>query len=178
MIVRHRDNSLSPGWSQLGGETLSPYDLQHPCGSSAGPVAAVAAGFAPFSLATETQGSISCPASFTALYGLKVSTGLLSRSGILPSSTTFDSPGILAKSVWDIAALLSVIEGVDPDDPVTQDSQPFIQNFTASLDANWTDFRIGIADKEWFWSILPGFTGDQADIDDEEHVELITHPVK
>ncbi|KAK3376844.1 amidase signature domain-containing protein [Lasiosphaeria ovina] len=86
-----------------------------------------------------------CPASFTALYGLKVSTGLLSRSGILASSTTFDSPGIFAKSAWDIAALPTETSGYDPEDP--------------------NDFRIGVADKEWFRSILPGFVGDQADID-------------
>ncbi len=110
------------------------------------------------------------------MYGLKVSTGLLSRSGILPSSTTFDSPGVLAKSPWDIAALLTGIEGVDPDDPATADSKPHIKNFTASLDASWKDFRIGVADKKWFWSILPGFVGDQADIDDEEKVELATAP--
>lgn len=108
------------------------------------------------------------------MYGLKVSTGLLSRSGIPPSSTTFDSPGILAKSAWDIAALLTDIDGVDPDDPVTADSKPFLKNFTASLNASWTDFRIGAADRRWFWSILPGFVGDQADIDDEEKVELAT----
>jgi Asp-tRNA(Asn)/Glu-tRNA(Gln) amidotransferase A subunit family amidase len=110
------------------------------------------------------------------LYGLKVSTGLLSRNGILPSSTTFDSPGILARSAWDIAALLAEPVGNDPADPVTVDSIPFIKNFTASLDANWKDFRIGVADKEWFWSILPGFVGDQADIDDEEHVFLLYPP--
>uniref|UniRef100_A0A0B7KBT1 Amidase domain-containing protein n=1 Tax=Bionectria ochroleuca TaxID=29856 RepID=A0A0B7KBT1_BIOOC len=123
-----------------------------------------------FALGTETQGSISCPASFTALYGLKVSTGLLSRNGILPSSTTFDSPGILAKSAWDVAALLNEIVGVDPDDAVTSDSEPFLRNFTATLDANWRDFRIGVADREWFWSILPGFVGEQADIDDEKNM--------
>ncbi|KAJ6079729.1 amidase family protein [Penicillium canescens] len=165
-----KDNSLSPGWSALGGETLSPYDLKHPCGSSAGSVAAVAAGFAPLALGTETQGSISCPASFTALYGLKVSTGVLSRSGILPSSTTFDSPGILAKSTWDIAALLTEIDGVDARDPITSESEGLLVNYTNSLDASWADFRIGVADKEWFWSILPGFVGSQEDIDDEQRM--------
>ncbi len=62
---------------------------------------------------------------------------------------------------------MTEIDGVDLDDPVTIDSEPFIKNFTASLDTDWRDFRIGVADKEWFWSILPGFTGEQADIDDE-----------
>lgn len=133
-------------------------------------MAAVAAGFAPLALGTETQGSISCPASFTALYGLKVSTGVLSRSGILPSSTTFDSPGILAKSAWDIAALLTEIDGVDARDPITSEPEGLLVNFTNSLDASWADFRIGVADKEWFWSILPGFVGSQEDIDDEQRV--------
>lgn len=143
---------------------------KHPCGSSAGSAAAVAAGFTPLALGTETQGSISCPASFTALYGLKVSTGVLSRNGILPSSTTFDSPGILAKSTWDIAALLTEIDGFDSRDPITSESEGLLVNFTNSLDANWEDFRIGVADKEWFWSILPGFVGSQEDIDDEHRV--------
>lgn len=133
-------------------------------------MAAVAAGFAPLALGTETQGSISCPASFTALYGLKVSTGVLSRSGILPSSTTFDSPGILAKSAWDIAALLTEIDGVDARDPITSEPEGLLVNFTNSLDASWADFPIGVADKEWFWSILPGFMGSQEDIDEEQRV--------
>ena len=54
-----------------------------------------AAGFAPLALGTETQGSIGCRASHAAIYAMKTSTGLPSRSGILPSSTTFDAPGIL-----------------------------------------------------------------------------------
>ncbi|KAK2591840.1 hypothetical protein QQS21_010479 [Conoideocrella luteorostrata] len=140
----------------------------HPCGSSARSTTAVTAGFTPLALRAETQGSISYPASFTTLYGLTTSTGLLSRSGILPSSTTFDSPGILAKSPWDVAALLTEIDGVDPRDPITIESKPFRLNFTHHLDASWRDFRIGVADKEWFWSIFPGFFGDKEDLKDEE----------
>ncbi|KAJ5415178.1 amidase family protein [Penicillium sp. CMV-2018d] len=155
---------------QAGMIILGKSNLAHPCGSSAGSVAAVAAGFAPLALGTETQGSISCPASFTALYGLKVSTGVLSRSGILPSSTTFDSPGNLAKSAWDIAALSTEIDGVDARDPITSEPEGLLVNFTNSLDASWADFRIGVADKEWFWSILPGFVGSQEDIDDEQRM--------
>lgn len=60
---------------------------------------------------------------------------------------------------------------MDPDDSITADSKNFLQNFTASLDASWKDFRIGVADREWFWSILPGFVGDQADMDDERKVK-------
>jgi len=56
---------------------------------------------------------------------------------------------------------------------VTADSEPFLKNFTTSIDAKWSDFRIGVADKTWFWSILPGFVGNQADIDDEEKVAYL-----
>ncbi len=69
--------------------------------------------------------------------------------------------------------LLTELVGIDPDDPVTADSKPFIRNFTVSLDARWQDFRIGVADKEWLWSIPLGFVGDQADVDDENEVARI-----
>ncbi len=87
------------------------------------------------------------------------------------SSTTFDSPGILAKSAWDIAALLTELSGVDPEDPITVNSKPV----TTNLSADWKDFRIGVADKKWFWSIPPGFAGD---VDDEERVcsDCASHP--
>jgi amidase len=123
-------------------------DKQHPCGSSGGSAVAVAAGFAPVALGTETQGSISCPASFTALYGFKASTGLLSRTGILPASTTFDSAGVLAKSAWDVASVLSVLAGPDAEDAATLDAPyAFLPNLTRS----WSDLRLGVADKRWFW---------------------------
>ena len=128
--------------------------MKHPCGSSGGPAVAVAAGFSPVALGSETQGSISCPASFTAVYALKPSTGLLSRSGILPSSTTFDAPGMFGKSAWDLASLLTIAAGSDLEDPVTMETFPSVsRDYTKSLASNWTDWRLGIADQDWFWRL-------------------------
>ena len=116
---------------------------------------AVAAGFAPLALGTETQGSISCPASHAALYAMKPSTGLISRSGILPSSTTFDAPGILAKSTWDISNALDLASGPDDTDPATlMASLQRHGNFAQQPSSNWSDWRIGFADTDWFWSSI------------------------
>ena len=116
---------------------------------------AVAAGFAPLALGTETQGSISCPASHAALYAMKPSTGLLSRSGILPSSTTFDAPGILAKSTWDISNALELASGPDDTDSSTlMASLHFRGSFAQQSSSNWSDWRIGLADPDWFWSSI------------------------
>lgn len=119
---------------------------------------AVAAGFAPFALGTETQGSISCPASHASLFGFKPSTGLLSRDGVLPSSTTFDAPGILAKSTWDIASILTVTAKPDPHDPSTMQVPPGVpDNYTSQLMSTWSEWRIGVLDQEWFWSVIGVF---------------------
>ncbi|KAJ5527929.1 amidase family protein [Penicillium frequentans] len=90
---------------------------KHLCGSLAGSATAVAAGFVPLALGTETRQSISCSASTIVLYVPKVFTGALSRNGNMPTSTTFGSPGTLVKSAWDFAALLTDIKGVDPKIP-------------------------------------------------------------
>lgn len=133
---------------------------------------AVAAGFAPFALGTETQGSISCPASHAALYALKPSTGLLSRNGILPSSTTFDAPGILGKSTWDIASALSLATGSDVEDPATlEPSLPPHRDYTRNLSSNWSDWRIGLADSEWFWNPIGVYR-------DEKEEKRVRNPLR
>lgn len=134
---------------------------------------AVAAGFSPLALGSETQGSISCPASFTAVYALKPSTGLVSRSGILPSSTTFDAPGMFGKSAWDLASLLTAIAGPDLEDPVTLEALPYVsQDYTTNLASEWSDWRLGIADRNWFWSLY----NDQED--DLEEWKMFTHGIR
>lgn len=129
---------------------------KHPCGSSAGSTTGVAAAFAPLALGTETRGSISCSASAIVLHGPKVFTGALSRSGNLPTATTFDSPGVLVKSAWDFAALLTDTKGTEPQDPVTIESKSLLVNYTTFSEVSWVDLPIGVADKLWLWSILPG----------------------
>ena len=121
---------------------------------------AVAAGFAPLALGTETQGSISCPASHAASLCYETLHAVAipewnTRSGILPSSTTFDAPGILAKSTWDISNSLDLASGPDDTDPATlMASLHRYGNFAQQPSSNWSDWRIGFADTDWFWSSI------------------------
>ena len=105
------------GWSTRGGQTRNPYHLEmSPWGSSSGSAVAAAAGYAPLALGVETDGSIVTPASATATVGLKPTVGLTSREGVIPITFTMDSPGPMARTVEDVAFLLSAIAGYDPDD--------------------------------------------------------------
>ncbi len=118
-----RSTSSCSGWSSRGGQTKNPYILDHnPCGSSAGSGVAVAANLCAVAIGTETDGSITCPASINNLVGIKPTVGLLSRSGIIPISATQDTAGPLARTVTDAAILLGALTGVDADDAITSDS--------------------------------------------------------
>jgi amidase len=83
---------------------------QNPAGSSSGSAIAVSAGYAPFSLGTETSGSLICPANRASLYTLRTH-GLVSGKGVVPVSTTLDTVGPMAKSVEDMIELFNVIVG-------------------------------------------------------------------
>jgi amidase len=118
-----RSNNSCSGWSSRGGQTKSPYILDHnPCGSSSGSGVAVAANLCAVAIGTETDGSITCPASVCSLVGIKPTVGLLSRSGIIPISATQDTAGPLARTVKDAAILLSTLAGKDDADTVTANS--------------------------------------------------------
>jgi amidase len=115
-----RSRQSSSGWSGRGGQALNPYVLDRsPCGSSSGSASAVAAGYAPVSLGTETDGSILCPAGFCSVVGIKPTVGLTSRSGVIPIAHSQDTVGPFALTVADAAVVLAVIAGVDPEDPAT-----------------------------------------------------------
>src|SRR5919197_4710364 len=106
--------------SSLGGQTRNPYDLQWtPGGSSGGTAAAIAANFGLIGTGSDTGQSIRSPASATNLVGLRPTRGLVSRSGILPISTTQYEAGPITRSVADAARMLDVMAGYDPDDPIT-----------------------------------------------------------
>lgn len=106
--------------SSLGGQTLNPYDLTRtPGGSSGGSGVAVTMGFAAAAIGTDTVNSIRSPSSANAIVGLRPTRGLVSRAGVIPVSSTQDAVGPLARTVADVARLLDVLAGYDPDDPVT-----------------------------------------------------------
>lgn len=117
-----RSFSSTSGWSGRGGQTNNPYGLnRNPCGSSSGSGAAASANFAAVTLATETDGSIVCPAAVNGVVGLKPTVGLTSRAGVVPLSHTQDTIGPHARTVADAAATLSVMQsrGFDGRDPAT-----------------------------------------------------------
>jgi amidase len=99
------------GWSGRGGQTNNPYGInRNPCGSSSGSGAATSANFAVVALATETDGSIVCPASVNGIVGIKPTVGLTSRAGVVPLSHTQDTVGPHGRTVADAAAVLGVIQ--------------------------------------------------------------------
>ena len=100
------------------GVTRNPRDLTRVAGgSSGGSAAAVAAGFATFSLASDTNGSIRVPSSFCGVFGLKPTFGRLSRGGTYPFVPSLDHLGPLARSAHDLALIYDVLQGPDPADP-------------------------------------------------------------
>ena len=106
--------------SSIAGITRNPYDLTRvPAGSSGGTAAAVAASLGESGLGTDTGNSIRGPSSHNDLVGIRPTIGLTSRAGIIPLFTNNDVGGPIARSVADAAALLTVLAGPDPDDPVT-----------------------------------------------------------
>ncbi|MEB8347407.1 amidase family protein [Flavobacteriaceae bacterium KMM 6898] len=106
------------GYSAIGGQTLNPYGRRifETGGSSAGSGTSVAANYAVAAVGTETSGSILSPSSQNSVVGLKPTIGLLSRSGIVPISSTLDTPGPMTKNVVDNAILLSAMLGKDLSD--------------------------------------------------------------
>jgi amidase len=108
------------GYSSAGRLTLNPYNTARDVsGSSSGSAAAVAADFAAFGLGTDTSGSLRAPANVAGLVGVRPTLGLTSRSGVIPLSLTFDTTGVLARSVYDAAIVLDAIAGEDPRDAAT-----------------------------------------------------------
>jgi amidase len=95
------------GWSAVGGLTVNPWALDRSAGgSSSGSGAALSAGLAPLAIGTETDGSITCPASFTGVVGLKPTIGLIPTEGVVPLSSSQDAAGPMARTVADVATLL------------------------------------------------------------------------
>jgi len=111
------------GFSSRGGQTLNPHDpRRHPAGSSGGTGSGLAAWFSPLGLGTDTGGSIRGPSSANGVVGIKPTNGLLSRTGIMPCTLSFDTGGPMARTVYDVALSLGFMTGYDPKDPLTSTS--------------------------------------------------------
>ncbi len=148
-----------PGWSAYGGQTLSPYvgrleigekvlghsvsdclyyflllsssPTKSPGGSSTGPAVAVASGFSPLSIGTETIGSIMVPASRAALYAIKPTVGSINIKGIFSLSAMYDSAGPMAKSPADLVPVMEILLG---------------RPFSSAIQKDWNGLSIGFVD--------------------------------
>ena len=111
------------GYSAIGGQTLNPYGrgLFETGGSSAGSGVAVAANFAVAAVGSETSGSITSPSSLNSVVGLKPTIGVLSRTGIVPISSTLDTPGPMTKNIVDNAIFMNAMRGFDKSDAASRD---------------------------------------------------------
>ena len=145
--------------SSLGGQSLNPHDLTRtPSGSSGGTGVAIAAGYAPLGMGTDTGGSIRGPSTSNGIVGLKPTHGLLSRNGIIPLALTFDTGGPMARSVYDVAVALGIMTGLDPADEATRKSD-------GKFDADYTKYLKGDALKGARIGIARDFLGADPDVD-------------
>jgi aspartyl-tRNA(Asn)/glutamyl-tRNA(Gln) amidotransferase subunit A len=130
------------------GPTRNPWDSgRYAGGSSMGSGAAVAAGVVPGALGTDTTGSIRNPATWCGVVGLKPSYGLVPLRGVIPLATSLDHVGPLARSADDCARILSVIAGVDDDDPTAKPYPP--TNYVDGLARPIAGLRIGVVRRLW-----------------------------
>jgi len=153
------------GYSSAGGLTLNPYNTaRNVSGSSSGSAAAVAADFAAFALGTDTAGSVRGPASVAGLVGLRPTLGLTSRSGVIPLSLTFDTTGVLTRTVRDLAIVLDAIAAQDPDDAATLEQPKQHGSYLEALvTPSLKGARLGV---------ITNFRGGNAEVDSVEQTVL------
>jgi aspartyl-tRNA(Asn)/glutamyl-tRNA(Gln) amidotransferase subunit A len=136
-----------PSWDVLFPPAHNPWNTDHhPAGSSSGSGAAVAAGLAPATIGSDTGGSIRGPAAACGIAGLKPTYGLVSRRGVLPNCFSHDHVGPLAWTSEDLAILLSIVAGHDPEDPGSADVPA--KDYTTGLDAAVAGLVVGVP---WRW---------------------------
>tara|TARA_X000001036_G_scaffold280378_1_gene260436 strand:- start:1058 stop:2497 length:1440 start_codon:yes stop_codon:yes gene_type:complete len=128
------------------GPTRNPHDLERvPGGSSGGSAAAVAAGFSPLALGSDTGGSIRQPAALCGVVGVKPTYGRVSRYGLVAFASSLDQVGPFANTVSDAALALEVISGHDPRDSTSIPEKPL--DISGVLDDGVRGMRIGVIEE-------------------------------
>ena len=146
------DLSMPNGYSSLGGQVRNAYTGGDPSGSSSGSGVASSMAFASGTVGTETSGSILSPSSANSNVGIKPTTGLLSRFGIIPLAPSFDTAGPITRNVTDAAVMLSAMAGPDDKDDRTQEQEgktPEGLDYTKFLKAgSLKGVRLGYSDND------------------------------
>lgn len=118
--------------------------MNEPCGgSSSGSGVGVSAGFAPFSLGTETGGSLNYPASKAGVYALRPTHGSVSANGVFRISRSFDAIGSMAKTPYDLSLLTESILTTEARAKLPENG------YLDSLTRSWEGLRIGIVSSTW-----------------------------
>ena len=131
------------------GACYNPWKLDRtPGGSSGGSAAALAAGMCMGSLGSDTGGSIRIPASLCGVVGLKPTFGRVSLRGVVPLSWNLDHPGPMARRVSDVAVILQIIAGYDPQDPASLDVA--VPDYLAQLEGSVRGWRVALAEDSFF----------------------------
>lgn len=126
-------------------DSANPFDhSKSPGGSSSGNGAGLAASYAPVAIGECTMGSTRIPAAWTSTVGFRPTTGLVSMNGVAPMSWSYDTPGPMATTVEDIALLMDVIAGFDPEYPTSKKIN-IPRTYAEYLDNSYlNDKKIGI----------------------------------
>ena len=125
------------------GPTMNPWNMDCvPGGSSGGSAAAVAASMVPLALGSDTGGSIRQPAAFCGITGLKPTYGLVSRLGLIAFASSLDQIGPMGRSVQDVASMLNVICGHDPQDSTSLLTKP--NDYVSGLENEITGLKVGV----------------------------------
>ncbi|WP_338661277.1 amidase [Pararoseomonas sp. SCSIO 73927] len=142
-LTTHEGAHGGPSFDLAWPPARNPWNTDHfTGGSSSGSGAAVAAGLMPLAIGSDTGGSIRNPAGFCGLVGLKPTSGLVSRRGVMPNSFSLDHVGPLTWTVEDCAIALLALAGHDPRDPASAVSSP--PDYRAALTGDIRGLRVGV----------------------------------
>ena len=166
--------------STVGGTPHNPYDLtKSAAGSSSGSGIAMATSFGAGALGTDTSGSITGPSNVNGIVGLRPTRGLVSRGGIVPITELQDTAGPMARTVTDVAMMLTVLAGSDAADPRTQDADAHKVDYAKAIDAGaLKGARIGVLRPQGNADAKAGPVFDQAlEVLKAQGAELVEMPV-
>ena len=146
--------AMGSGQKGLVAPARNPWNLEYsPSGSSSGSGASLAAGMVPLTIGSDSGGSIRNPAKSCGIVGLKPTYGRISRFGVTTLSWTLDHVGPLARTVADVAQMLQVIAGSDPQD--SSAASTAVPDYARALTGNVRGLRIGVPTSHFFNNVHP-----------------------